>query len=74
MTRTPFVIPTRTEWIGLLLVIGTFGFFGQVRTPPPHSQPDYVYKDVQSPQMLLITGFQREAAGRASMGIYLLVS
>ncbi|EIM83818.1 uncharacterized protein STEHIDRAFT_62256 [Stereum hirsutum FP-91666 SS1] len=52
VTRTPFVIPTQTEWIVLFLVIGTFGFFGQ---------------------MLLITGFQREAAGRASMGIYLLV-
>lgn len=31
ITREPFVIPTRWDWIGLLIIIGVFGFLAQVR-------------------------------------------
>jgi hypothetical protein len=30
VTKTPFIIPTRLEWL-VLLAIGTFGFVAQVR-------------------------------------------
>ena len=49
VTRTPAVIPTRTLHLGMLVLIGIFGFFAQ---------------------MLMTIGFQIEAVGRASMGIY----
>ena len=29
ITGTPFVMPTRIEWIALLLLVGTLGFIGQ---------------------------------------------
>ncbi|TFK38438.1 hypothetical protein BDQ12DRAFT_683666 [Crucibulum laeve] len=30
ITKTPFIMPTRIDWIGLLLLIGCLGFCGQV--------------------------------------------
>lgn len=32
ITREPVVIPTRLEWLALLLMIGIFGFLAQVGT------------------------------------------
>jgi hypothetical protein len=31
ITKTPFIVPTRLEWLGMLVMIGIFGFFAQVR-------------------------------------------
>ena len=31
VTKTPFIIPTRFEWLALLALIGIFGFIAQVR-------------------------------------------
>lgn len=48
ITREPFVIPTRWDWIGLLIIIGVFGFLAQVRavksllTPTPISWKDTI--------------------------------
>ncbi|KAF8883036.1 EamA-like transporter family-domain-containing protein [Infundibulicybe gibba] len=30
VTKSPFIIPTRLDWLGLLVLIGIFGFIGQV--------------------------------------------
>ncbi|CAA7267826.1 unnamed protein product [Cyclocybe aegerita] len=30
ITKTEFIVPTRVEWLSLLLMIGFFGFFGQI--------------------------------------------
>lgn len=30
VTKTPLVVPTRPEWLGMLFIIGIFGFFAQV--------------------------------------------
>ncbi|KAL9708898.1 hypothetical protein Ac2012v2_008053 [Leucoagaricus gongylophorus] len=30
VTKTPLVVPTRLEWLGMLFMIGIFGFFAQV--------------------------------------------
>lgn len=30
INRTPFIVPTHIEWLGLLVMIGVFGFFAQV--------------------------------------------
>ena len=30
---TPFIIPTEWVWLSCLLMIGTFGFFAQARSP-----------------------------------------
>jgi hypothetical protein len=30
VTRTPFILPTKLEWLSMLVMIGIFGFFGQV--------------------------------------------
>jgi hypothetical protein len=32
VTQEPFVIPTRWDWVGLLILIGVFGFLAQVIT------------------------------------------
>lgn len=29
-TDTPFIVPTRLEWLGMLIMIGVFGFFAQI--------------------------------------------
>ncbi|KAK2462408.1 hypothetical protein APHAL10511_005714 [Amanita phalloides] len=47
--RIPVVIPSRLDWMALLLMFCIFGFVAQV---------------------FLTMGLQREAAGRASMGVY----
>ena len=31
VTKTPFIIPPRLEWLALLVMIGIFGFIAQVR-------------------------------------------
>jgi hypothetical protein len=30
VTREGFIMPTRLEWLGMLIMIGIFGFFAQV--------------------------------------------
>jgi drug/metabolite transporter (DMT)-like permease len=30
VTKTPFVVPSRLVWFGLLFLIGTLGFFAQI--------------------------------------------
>ncbi|KAJ3561718.1 hypothetical protein NP233_g10021 [Leucocoprinus birnbaumii] len=30
VTKTPFIVPTRLEWLGMLIMIGIFGFFAQI--------------------------------------------
>jgi drug/metabolite transporter (DMT)-like permease len=30
VTKTPFVIPSRLDWFGLLILIGTLGFVAQI--------------------------------------------
>lgn len=29
-TKAPFIVPTRLEWLGMLIMIGIFGFFAQI--------------------------------------------
>ncbi|KXN91325.1 hypothetical protein AN958_01300 [Leucoagaricus sp. SymC.cos] len=30
VTKTPFIVPARLEWLGMLVMIGIFGFFAQI--------------------------------------------
>jgi hypothetical protein len=68
--KLPFVIPTRTLWLVMLVLIGIFGFFAQVCHPVSvllSSRPDRLF---QPTKVLLTMGLQRETAGRGALAIY----
>ena len=69
--RTEFILPLRLAWIAMLLMIGIFGFFAQVRHQSSHSRAvltSYLR------QTLLTMGLQREAVGRGTMAVYTQVT
>lgn len=68
--RIPVVVPTRWEWLLLLLLIGIFGFGGQVCG---HLFASTAYDNcgtISSEQVLLTLGLQRETAGRGTIAVY----
>lgn len=70
--RIPVVIPTKAEWVILLLAIGFIGFVAQVRWGSPALCP-HRRIDTCCAQFLLTAGLQRETAGRGTMAIYVQV-
>lgn len=67
--KLPLVLPTRTSWLVMLLLIGIFGFVSQVChliLVLPQSNP----VTLKPTKILLTTGFQRETVGRATLAMY----
>jgi hypothetical protein len=78
VTKTPFIIPTRLEWLALLAMIGIFGFIAQVRLVSSFATQTKFGTSLGNSfylvQVLLTMGLQRETAGRGSMAVYTQVS
>lgn len=72
-TRVEVVLPTRLDWLAMLLMIGLFGFCAQVRDA---LFLVYGRESINLPvvQFLLTLGLQRETAGRGTMAVYVQVS
>lgn len=68
--KLPIVVPTRTLWLIMLVLIGIFGFFAQVCHPVSirlFLRPDRLFQPIK---ILLNMGLQRETASRGSLAIY----
>ena len=70
--KLPFVIPTRTSWLVMLVLIGIFGFCAQVchLILSPLSLRPISDRLIQPIKILLTMGLQRETAGRGALAIY----
>ena len=70
--KLPFVVPTRTSWLVMLVLIGIFAFCAQVchQILFPLSRRPVCDRPIQPTKVLLTMGLQREAAGRSVLAIY----
>ncbi|KAJ3565515.1 hypothetical protein NP233_g7579 [Leucocoprinus birnbaumii] len=60
-TKTPFILPTRLEWLAMLTMIGIFGFFAQARfrlTLVPYTPLTHTASGIYS-QIVFATIFER---------------